>query len=275
VRARVLGHVRQPLLHDAVDDDLLVLVERVQRARLERELGVDARAPAELGHERAQRGGEPEVVERGRAQLAREPQQLLHRLRGDALRLGELGAQLLGRALGGRLQPQQHARERLVGLVVEVARDARALGLLGLEDRAGGARALGVDALEHPVERLAQARDLLHLAALGRRGRAPAGEVDGLHRGDELLERREAPAQHQAVDEDGREQRAGEQREAPPVGHRAGVEVHHERRREDGRGDQHRVDGEDLGQECGTLHGRSGHRHRVAPTVAPLPPLDR
>jgi hypothetical protein len=53
---------------------------------------VDARPPAELGDERPQRGREAEVIERRRARLAREAQQLLHRLRRDALRLTQLVA---------------------------------------------------------------------------------------------------------------------------------------------------------------------------------------
>jgi hypothetical protein len=63
-------------------------------------------APAELGHERAQGRGEPEVVERRGAQLAGEAQQLLHRLRGHALGLAQLGSQLGRSVLRGGLQAQ-------------------------------------------------------------------------------------------------------------------------------------------------------------------------
>jgi hypothetical protein len=55
-------------------------------------------------------------------------------------------------------------------------------------------------------------------------------------------------------DEDGGEQRAGEQREAAGVGDRAGIDVHHDRAGQHGRGDQQRVDGEDLGEEGGAIH---------------------
>jgi hypothetical protein len=139
--------------------------------------------------------------------------------------------------LGGRLEAQEDARERLVGLVVQVAGDARALGLPRLEDRARGARALHLEALEHPVVGLAQPRDLLHLA--GRRGHrgAARGEVDRLHRGDELLERREPAAQDEAVGEHGGEDGDDEQAEAPAVRDRVGVEVHGDGRREHGRGE--------------------------------------
>jgi hypothetical protein len=74
------------------------------------------------------------VVERGRAQLAREVEQLAHRLVRQALGLLQLDAQLRGGVLGGRLDPQQQRRERLVHLVVQVARDALALLLLCAHD---------------------------------------------------------------------------------------------------------------------------------------------
>ena len=71
----------------------------------------------------------------------------------------------------GRLEAQQHAGQRLVGLVVQVARDARALGLLRAQDGGGGARALGLEAVEHAVERRVQARDLVGARRSGSRGR--------------------------------------------------------------------------------------------------------
>ena len=61
------------------------------------------------------------------AQLAGQAHELAHRLRGDALGLAQLVAQLGRSLLGGGLQAQQHARECLVGLVVKVACQPRAL----------------------------------------------------------------------------------------------------------------------------------------------------
>ncbi|HEX2105624.1 MAG TPA: hypothetical protein VHF51_18365 [Solirubrobacteraceae bacterium] len=66
-----------------------------------------------------------------------------------------------------------------------------------------------------------------------------------------MLEPREAPPQHEPVDEDGRERRAGEQRQTPAVGDRVRVQVHDDRRREHGRGDQERVDGEECVRRAG------------------------
>ena len=225
-------------------------------------------AAAEVGDERAQRGREAVVVEGGRAQLAGEAQQLLHRLGRDRLGLAQLGAQVGRRVLGARLQAQEHAGQRLVGLVVEVARDPCALALLGLEDGARRPGALGLEAREHPVVGLAQPRDLLDLRPRGRHGRAARGEVDGLHRGDELLERGEAAAQDDAVGEHGREHGGDEQPEAAVVGDRVRIQVDGDGGREHRRGDQQRVDGEDLREEGRTLHDDHGDRHPRARAVA-------
>ena len=83
-RAGVAGDVRKALLHDAVDRDLLAR-GRARRAPASRSsVGRHARLAREVADLRAQRGREPVVVERGGAQLARDPQQLLDRLRRRA-----------------------------------------------------------------------------------------------------------------------------------------------------------------------------------------------
>ena len=62
-----------------------------------------------------------QVVEGGGAELAGEHQQLLHRLVGERLRLGELVGELDRRLDPRRLEAQQQRGQRLVHLVVEVA----------------------------------------------------------------------------------------------------------------------------------------------------------
>ena len=174
---RVARDVRQRLLHDAVGDELLELAEHRPRP-VGGEVRGDAPALAPHPHLRAQRGDEPVVVERRRAQLAREAEQLVHRLRREALGLGELLGELGRRALGGRREAQRHGRQRLVDLVVQVARDARALGLLRAQDRRGAPPTRSVSRRESmTVEGLAQARDVggLVVGGLRARRRAPRG----------------------------------------------------------------------------------------------------
>ena len=66
-------------------------------------------APVLLAHVRGEGRREAVVVEGGRAQLAGEVEQLLHRLVREGLRLGQLGAEL-GRRLRARgLEAQEQA----------------------------------------------------------------------------------------------------------------------------------------------------------------------
>ena len=127
--AAVAGGVGERLLGDPVDDQLGVVAE-VGEVALGAELGLDltARELLDLARDRRRQA---EVVERGRAQLAGEREQLAHRLVGERFGLGELGLELRRRRLAGRLEAQQQPGQRLVDLVVEVAGDPRPLLLLG------------------------------------------------------------------------------------------------------------------------------------------------
>ena len=89
-RARVARHVGERLLGDAVDRRLHDLRQRVGvAAGVEPHLDAGARREAlELGLDRRH---QPVVVERRRAQLAREVEQLVHRLVDEPLELGDLG----------------------------------------------------------------------------------------------------------------------------------------------------------------------------------------
>ena len=120
-----------------------------------------------------QRRLQSEVVERGRAKLAGEHEELLHRLVGERLRLGELVRELHRRLDAGRLKAQEQRGKRLIYLVVEVPRDPGALLLLRGERGARGPSSLGIQALEHAPEGGVQPLDLLRLTA-------------GIHRGLEV-----------------------------------------------------------------------------------------
>ena len=149
-----------------------------------------------------QRGDQAVVVEHRGAQLTGERQQLLHRLAGQSLGLDQLALQLRRRLLDRRLEPQRDRGQRLVDLVVEVLGDPPPLALLGLDRGPPGLPALGLEPRDHPPERAVEALDLGAVA----RG-APTspllgiGEVDLLHRRDQLVERLEAAAEQQPVTE--------------------------------------------------------------------------
>ena len=103
-----------------------------------------------------------------------------------------------------RLEAQQDGGERLIHLVVEVARDALALLLLGAELEPARSPALRLDAREQVGEGVREPLDLLHRLLGGLECRRVA-RVDRLDVADQLVQRAEAPLQHQDV----QEQRAG------------------------------------------------------------------
>ena len=137
---RVPRDVGQRLLDDAVDDDLLV-GRSSSTGRRASSGSSRAGLAAKSVDLRAQRGLQAVVVERGRAQLAREAQQLVHRLRRDApASRAARAASSGGAAWALRLEAQQDAGQRLVDLVVQVAGEPRALVLLAAQDGVGGLR---------------------------------------------------------------------------------------------------------------------------------------
>ena len=182
---RVLGDVGERLLGDPVDHQLLVVAQR-RHVAAAAELGMDPGAFGEVADLLAQRRHQAVVVERAGAQLARQVEQLLHRLVGQQLGLAQLPAQRVPRVLGGGLQPQDDRGERLVDLVVQVLGDPLALLLLRAHDGSGSRPPLGLEPVEHPVEGRVQAGHLHRLGA-PRVGPAPLGrEVGPLHRVDEV-----------------------------------------------------------------------------------------
>ena len=87
---RVLGDVRQALLRDAVDHELLLVGQRRHARRGGGSApAMPVRWPKSLDLA-GERGDQAVVVERGRAQLAGEREQLLHRLADELLRLLQL-----------------------------------------------------------------------------------------------------------------------------------------------------------------------------------------
>ena len=126
------------------------------------------------------RGHQAVVVQRGRAQLARELQQLVHGLVHERLELHHLRREPRRRVLGERLESQQDRGERLVHLVVQIAGHALALVLLRADHHAAAAPPLRLDAAEQTPERVGEPVDLHHGALLLRAEAAGLSRVDRL-----------------------------------------------------------------------------------------------
>ena len=107
-----------------------------------------------------QRRQQAVVVEHGRPELARQREQLLHRLAGQALGLVQLAPQRPRRVLDRGLEPQRDRGQRLVDLVVKVLGDPPALALLGLDRGPARLAAGGLEPRQHPVDRGVQALGL-------------------------------------------------------------------------------------------------------------------
>src|SRR5438067_3296277 len=193
-RARVLRRVRERLLDDPVDDRLLVLGDRL-RCALPVQQRLDAGLLAEARELALDRGDQAEVIERRRPQLAGQAQELLHRLVDERLELCHLARQRLRHVLADRLQSQQDRGQRLVDLVVEVAREPPAVLLLRAQHEPTRPAPLVLDPAQEAPERDRKPLDLLDRGArhdeLGGRLR----RVELLQTCDQLLERREAAPQ--------------------------------------------------------------------------------
>ncbi len=145
-----------------------------------------------------------QLLQDARPQPARHPPDLVEAAPGGLLRLEQLGPQVGGGVVGGVLQLEQDGGEGLPHLVVQLLRDPPALGLLGGEHPGTARGPLGLQPVEHRVERTGQVRDL----APARHLRAPAGpqQVRRPHHPGEALERREAHPQQEGVGHEHRHQ---------------------------------------------------------------------
>ena len=132
--ARVLDDVREGLLDDAVERGL-----HLGRKPLRREAGLEAYPDPGLRAERLgqplERRDEAEVVEHLRPQLDREPAHVMQRRDDELAHVGDrLRALVALDLLLERLQAEQDRRERLAGLVVQLACEPAPLELLRVDD---------------------------------------------------------------------------------------------------------------------------------------------
>ena len=128
-RTRVARDVRQRLLRDAVDDELLVGRELGQ---LPAELLVHLESES-LGEALAQDGEralEPEVVKRLGSQLDRDPPHVLEASANRALNLSDVVTQARRDAGLDPREPEQDRGQLLPDLVVQLLCDPQPLGLL-------------------------------------------------------------------------------------------------------------------------------------------------
>src|SRR5687767_1609467 len=153
------GNVGQALLRDAVDGELGVGLE-VGQGLVEPALDGDAGYAAEGRRQLGERADETELLEHFGAQLTRYPP---HFVEGSPNRLlGVIDLVSVGRGLvGDRVQVQQDAGQYLADLVVEVAGDADAFGLLRGQDAAATLLPFAFEAVEHAVEGDDDAADLV------------------------------------------------------------------------------------------------------------------
>ena len=125
---RVPDDIREALLGDAVDDQLLLVGQR----EVPREPPLDLE-PSALGDRRAQRQEralEPELVERLRTEPAGDQPDLLRRLTRTFAEADDVFANLLGSAPRKRLATQDQPGQELADLVVQLSRNAPPLGFL-------------------------------------------------------------------------------------------------------------------------------------------------
>ncbi len=202
-RAGVVGDVRQPLLRDAVDDESAR--RRRGRSSRGRSSAASPGSPvcvAEVARP-ACAARAPGRGRRARSGAARAPGAAAPPSPGrrDGLGLAQLGAQLGRRVV--RRRPRRRSRtrgQRLVDLVVQVVRDARALALLAAQH--GAPRSAARSSSRRASMRLKPARRRLDVLGVGRRARRRAGRARRGRRApcvDQLLQRREAAAQHDAL----------------------------------------------------------------------------
>jgi hypothetical protein len=184
-RVGVTGDVRECLLRDPVDDELLL--GREGRSRLQLSLDGDPRLLGEGGGEGGQGTLETEVIECVGAQPTRDLADLLGPVTGGLAKLVELLAQLVGDLGRQPFDLEDQPRQRLPDLVVELPRDPAAFGFLKHQRAARAVASLGLEPLEHLVERASE-RGHVGISVDLRAG-AGRERIVAAHRLGELIER--------------------------------------------------------------------------------------
>ena len=156
-RVGVAGDVRQRLLRDAVDDELLLLGEWQRALAGAGRRGRCACSPNAVASADSALCSPRSSSASGRSRRAIRRTSSVP-CAGGLAQLVELVAQLLGDRRREALDLQHHAGERLADLVVQLARDPPALVLLDEQRLTRALAPLGLEPVEHVVERHARAR---------------------------------------------------------------------------------------------------------------------
>jgi len=148
--------------------------------------------------------GEPEIVEHGRAQLTRDPADLVEILTGQRLRLRQSRLEARRRLLHHILQLEQERGQALPHLIVQLGRDPPPLLFQTADDTRATRTPLELEPIEHLVERpdyRTQLERALDIEPLPR-----PEQINPPHQLGEVAQRRETNAQQDGVGGQDREQ---------------------------------------------------------------------
>ena len=156
--ACVPGDVRDRLLGDAVEDQLLLLRQR--QAGLEPAFDPDAGLVVKGCRQCREGAGQPEVLECLGSERTDDPPYVLGAAARGLAQLFEILAKLFGDPRGEAFDLEHDARERLADLVVQLARHTLTLALLDHQGPTGALALLGLQPVEHLVEGVGERGDL-------------------------------------------------------------------------------------------------------------------
>src|SRR6266511_1756922 len=201
--ARVAGDIVQALLHDPIQRQLHVTV-KFQQLRREPALHLDARARGKRPRQRPQRAHQPQMLQQLRPQLLRDTADLLKAAPDRLLGVSKLPPAFRHDRILQPRQQHQHPGHGLPDLVVQLAGDPLAFGLLRRHRPTAALAPLRLQPLQHLVERRHQGQDLSprgHREALTR-----TKQVHVAHPPGQPLQRLERRPQQQGVGDQHRDQ---------------------------------------------------------------------
>ena len=163
-----------------------------------------------------------------------------------ASRAWSISRTVRGHCLGDRVQLEEHTREQLADLVVQVAGDPDPLGLLRGEHPAAVLVPFALEPVEHLIEGRDDAADLV--AAPDRKTLARPQQIHCLHAPGELLERHERASQQEGISHDRDREPSEDDQRLRCADRRIDLDRGHKQKHRD-RAEEPRVDREDAPEE--------------------------